>query len=97
MTRTFEEIGLEVDIENVATEAFNGIIERKDVDTFSVFDIETLVDVDEIGEFYAEVIASDLVHLNPTLLDVIGAQTDEDSVSSLLSTDIANYRQKDRR
>jgi hypothetical protein len=87
MTRTFEEIRLKVDIEDVSTESLNRIVKRKDVDTFPVFDIKTLVDIDEISELDAKVIAGDLVHLDTTLLDVIGAQTDENSVSSLLSSD----------
>ncbi len=43
---------------------------------------------DEVAEFDSEVVASDFIHLNATLLDVVGAQANEDGVASLLATDI---------
>jgi len=46
------------------------------------------MDGDEVAEFDSQVVASDFVHLNATLLDVVGAQADEDSVASLLATEI---------
>lgn len=94
MTRTFKEIWLEVDVENVSTQTLDRVIERKDVNTFAVLDIETLMHVDEIGQFDPEIIASNLVHLNPTFLDVIGTQADENCVSSLFPTNIMDYRQR---
>jgi hypothetical protein len=87
MTRTFKEIGLKIDVENVSTEALDRVIERKYMHPFSILDIETLVHVDEISQFDPEVITCNLVHLDSTFLDVIGAQTNEHSVPSLLSTE----------
>jgi len=57
------------------------------MNTFTVFDIETLMYIDEITEFNAEIIASNLVHLNPAILDIIRAQADKNSIPPLLSSE----------
>jgi len=54
------------------------------VHTFAVFNIETLVDINKIAKLDAEIVACNLVHLNATFLNIIGAQTDEDCVPPLL-------------
>lgn len=82
---TFEEIGFEVDIENIAAEALDGVIEGQDVYALAVFDVKTLVDVDEIAELDSQVVTSDLVHLDSTFLNIVGAQTDQHCIASLLS------------
>jgi hypothetical protein len=46
---TFEEVGLKVDIENIATEAFDGVVERQDMHSLSIFNVEALVNIDEIA------------------------------------------------
>jgi hypothetical protein len=84
MTRTFKEVGLEIDVKDVATEAFDGIIEGQNVYALAVFDIEALVDVDKIAEFDSQVVSSDLVHLDSAFFDIVGAQTNEHSIVSLL-------------
>ena len=71
--RTFQEVGLEVYIENVATEAFDRVVERQDVDALAVFDVQALVYVDEITQLDAQVVASNLVHLNLALLHIVRA------------------------
>ena len=55
---------------------------------FSIFDVEALMYGDEVAEFDTQVVASDFIHLNTTLLDVVRAQANEDGVASLLATDI---------
>jgi hypothetical protein len=83
---TFEEVGLEVDIEDVATQTLDRVIKGQDVDAFSVLDVEALVDIDEIAELDAEVVSRDLVHLDAAFLDVVGAQADEHGVTPFLAT-----------
>lgn len=87
MTHTFEEIWLQVDIENVSTQTLNRIIERKYMNPLPILDIKTLVHIDEICEFNAKVITGNFVHLDSTLFNVIGTETNENCVSSLLSTE----------
>jgi hypothetical protein len=36
---TFEEVGLEVDIEDVTTETFDGVVEWQDVYPLAIFDV----------------------------------------------------------
>jgi len=86
ITRTFKEVGFKVDIENITAETLDRVIKRKNVNTFTVFNIEALMNIDEITEFNAEIITSNFVHLNSAILDVIRAQTDENSIPPLLST-----------
>ncbi len=52
--------------------------------TLAVFDVKTLVDINKIAELDAKIVTCDLVDLYATFLDIIGAQTDEDSVPPLL-------------
>ena len=83
--RTLQEVWLEVNIEDVAAETLDGVIERQNMDALSVFDVQTRMDVDHIAELDAQVVARHLVHLDLSLLDVVGAQADEHSIMSLLA------------
>ena len=47
--RTLEEIRLEVDFEQVATQPLDGVVKGEDMYPLSVLDVETLVNVDEIA------------------------------------------------
>ncbi len=85
MNNPFEKVGLEVHLKDVSTETLDGVIERKDMHALAVFDVQTLMDVDEIAEFHSQIVTGDFVHLDLALFDVVGAQTDEDSISPLLS------------
>ena len=86
MTRTFEEVRFEINIEEVTAETLDGVVEWKDVHSFTVLDIEALVNVDEITELDSEVVSGNLVYLDLALFNGIVAQTDENSVSPLLAT-----------
>jgi hypothetical protein len=83
---TFKEIGLEVDIEDVSAQALDGVVERKDVDALAVLDVEARVHIDEIAKLDAQVVTRDLVELNAALLDIVGAQADENGILALLAT-----------
>ena len=68
---TFKEVRLEVDLEDVAAQALDGVIERKNVDAFTVLDIQAWVDIDHVTELNAKVVAGNLIHLDLALLDVV--------------------------
>jgi hypothetical protein len=50
-----------------------------------IFYVQTLMDIDKIAEFHSQVIPGNLVHLDPTLLDIIRAQANEYGVTTFLS------------
>jgi hypothetical protein len=54
------------------------------VHALAIFNVETLVDINKIAKLDAKIVTCNLVHLYATFLDIIGAQTDEDSVPPLL-------------
>jgi hypothetical protein len=89
LTQTLEEVWLEVNLKDIPTKALHGVIEGKYMYTLAVLDVKTLVHVDEIAEFYPQVVTSDFVHLDSALLDVIRAQADEDCVSPFLPSELA--------
>jgi hypothetical protein len=82
---TFEKIGFEINVKDVSAQTLYRIVEWQDVYTLSVFDIQSLMDMDEITELDSQVVASDFVHLDSTILYVIGAHTDKDGVSSFFA------------
>jgi hypothetical protein len=91
-TRTLEEIRLEVDLEYITTESFDGIVERQYVDTFAIFDVKTLMNIDEVTEFHPQVVASHFVHLDSTFVDVIRAEADENGISSFLASEFIDAK-----
>ena len=72
-TRTLEEVWLEVDVENVTAQAFNGIVEGENMYPLSVLDVQTCMHVHHVAKLDAKVVARDLVHLNLAFLDIVGA------------------------
>ncbi len=82
---TFKEIRLEVDLKDVAAEAFHRVIKGKNVHALAILDVEAGMDVDKVAELDAQVVAGNLVHLDSALLDIVRAQTDEHRVFSLLA------------
>ena len=85
LTCTFQEVGFEVNIKDDTAQTLDRVVERQNVYTLAVFDVEALVNVDKIAQFYAEVVAGNFVHLDAALLDVIRAQANEDGISPLLA------------
>jgi hypothetical protein len=83
---TFKEVRFEINIKDVSTKALDRVIKRQDMHSFSIFDVKALVHIDEVAEFDSEIVASHFIHLYTTLLDVVGAQANEDSVASLLAS-----------
>jgi hypothetical protein len=82
-----KEIRLDVYVENIAAQTLDRVIERKNVHSLSIFDVKTLVNIDEIAELDAKVVTCDLVHLYTTFFDIVGAQTDQNSIPPLLSAE----------
>ena len=54
----------------------------------AIFDVETLVDIHKIAKLDAKVVTCNLVHLYATFFDIVGAQTDENGIASLLATEV---------
>jgi len=73
---TFKEVGFKVDIKNITAEILDRVIKRKNVNMFTIFNIEALININKITEFNAEINISNFVYLNSTILDIIRAQTD---------------------
>jgi hypothetical protein len=55
------------------------------MDALAVFYVETRVHSDEVTELDTQVVASDLVHLNAALFDVVRGKADKDGVAPFLS------------
>jgi hypothetical protein len=62
------------------------LIERKEMHSFSIFDVEVLMYGDEVAKIDSQVVASNFITwMRP--LDVVGAQATKDSVASLSERD----------
>jgi len=56
------------------------------MDAFAIFDIGTLVNNCDIPQLYPEVVSGDLIHLDLSLVNIIGTENDENGVAPLLPT-----------
>ncbi len=83
---TFQEVGLEVNIEDVTTQTLDGVVERQNMNSFSVLDVETLMYADEVAKFDSQIVTSNFVHLNAALFNVIRTQANQYGIASLLAT-----------
>ena len=54
----------------------------------AIFNVETLVDIDKIAKLDAKIVAFNLVYLYATFLDIVRAETNEDSITPLLSAEV---------
>lgn len=52
--------------------------------SLSVFDVQTLMYANEVTELHPQIVSGDFVHLYATFLDIIGAETDEDCITTFL-------------
>ena len=64
--------------------AKNVRIFKKDKGSGDALYIQTLMYIDKVSKLHAQVVTGDLVHLDLALLNVVGAQADQDGVSPLL-------------
>ena len=76
---TFKKVEFKVDIKdiNITTKILDSVIKRKNVNMFTIFNIEVLMNMDKITKLNTETIMSNFVYLNSTILNIIRAQTDK--------------------
>lgn len=74
---TFKKVEFKVDIKDITTKILNSVIKRKNVNMFTIFNIEVLMNMDKITKLNTETIMSNFVYLNSTILNIIRAQTDK--------------------
>ncbi len=86
--RTLKEIRLDIHIENIATQTLNRVVEWQNVYALSIFNVKTLMDINEVAKLDAKIVTRNLVHLYATFFDIVGAQADEDGIPSLLATEV---------
>lgn len=86
LIRTLKEVGLQVDVEDIAAQTLDRIVEWQDVYALAILDVKTLVYVHEIGKLDTQVVSGDFVNLDTALLHIIGTQADENRVSPLLAS-----------
>ena len=74
---TFKKVEFKVDIKdiNITTKILDSVIKRKNVNMFTIFNIEVLMNMDKITKLNTETIMSNFVYLNSTILNIIRAQT----------------------
>ena len=85
--RTLKEIRLDIYIENIPTQTLNRVVEWQDVYALSIFNVETLMDIDKVTKLDAKIVTRYFIHLYATFFDIVGAQADEDGIPSLLATE----------
>jgi hypothetical protein len=81
----FEEVGLEVDVKEVSRHAFNGIIERKNVNALAVGDVTAAGDGNNVSKTNAKVLPNDLVHADVCVVTGFVSQDNADSVLTLFA------------
>jgi hypothetical protein len=82
---TFQEVRPQINVKDVTTETLDGVIEGENVNAFAVFDIGTLVHDCDVPQLHSKVVSGDLIHLDLSLFNIIGAKNDEDRIAPLLS------------
>jgi len=65
-----QEVRLEVDVKQVAGDAFDGVAERQHVDLLAVLDVGALVHGHDVAQADAQVLADHLVHQDVTVIGV---------------------------
>jgi len=78
---------LATDLEKVAGDALDGIIDGKNVNAFAIFDVGAGLHHNHVTETNTQVFAHSLVHANFALLDCLIREDDTDSILALLSLD----------
>mmetsp|Transcript_10422 Transcript_10422/g.20217 ORF Transcript_10422/g.20217 Transcript_10422/m.20217 type:complete len:217 (-) Transcript_10422:85-735(-) len=82
-----KEVGLEVRLEEISCETFDGVVEREDVDALAVRNISTSVNGSEISQSQAKVLPDNLVHSDLPFFEVVVSKDDAECVVTLLSPD----------
>ena len=80
-----QEVRLQEDFKPVSGQAFDGVIDRKDVDPLAVLDVRTFRDRDDVAETNSEVVSDDAVHPDLLAGDGVVAEDDADGLLPLLA------------
>mmetsp|Transcript_3034 Transcript_3034/g.7689 ORF Transcript_3034/g.7689 Transcript_3034/m.7689 type:complete len:505 (+) Transcript_3034:1102-2616(+) len=86
-TVRLQKVRLEVDVEQVAGHALDGIVQWEDVHALPVRDVPTIRHGDDVGESHAEIFAHDLVHSDGGVVAGLVGEDDADRIAALLSLD----------
>mmetsp|Transcript_35199 Transcript_35199/g.74263 ORF Transcript_35199/g.74263 Transcript_35199/m.74263 type:complete len:236 (-) Transcript_35199:20-727(-) len=86
-TVSLKEVWLEVYVEKVARHALNSVVQREDMNTFSVWNVAAIRDAYNVRKSHAEVLAHYLVHPHAGVVAGFVGEHDADCVTSLLSLD----------
>ena len=82
-----QEVGLEVNVEEVAADSLDGIVQGQDVDALPVRDVPACRDRHHVGEADPEVLADHLVHADVGIVAGVVGEDDADRVPALLALD----------
>mmetsp|Transcript_775 Transcript_775/g.1375 ORF Transcript_775/g.1375 Transcript_775/m.1375 type:complete len:266 (+) Transcript_775:1944-2741(+) len=82
-----QEVGFEINIEQVATDALDRMLERQHVNTLAVLDVGALVDRYNVSEANTQVGTHHLVHTDLRLLTGVVSEHDAHGVFALLPLD----------
>ncbi len=82
MRITLKEVGFRINIDNISAKTLDWVVKGRMCTHFPYLMSRHWCS-DEVTEFDSQIVMSNLVHLNTTLLDIIGAQANEHSVASL--------------
>mmetsp|Transcript_28920 Transcript_28920/g.62296 ORF Transcript_28920/g.62296 Transcript_28920/m.62296 type:complete len:224 (-) Transcript_28920:66-737(-) len=80
-----QEVGLEVDLEQVAGHALDGVVQGQDVHLLAVGHVFLGCDGDSVSQPDAQVLSDDLVHADVDVLGLVVGQHDADGVPALLA------------
>ena len=82
-----QEVGLEVNVEEVAADPLDGIVQGQDVDALPVRDVPACRDRHHVGEAHPQVLADHLVHADVGIVAGVVGEDDADGVPALLALD----------
>mmetsp|Transcript_8755 Transcript_8755/g.53813 ORF Transcript_8755/g.53813 Transcript_8755/m.53813 type:complete len:522 (-) Transcript_8755:65-1630(-) len=81
----FQEIGFQEHVEKVPAHAFDGIVEREDVNPFAILHVRALVHGHHVSQSHAKVLSDCFVHPDLRLFASVIDQHDADGVSPFLA------------
>ena len=81
----FQEVRLEVNVKEIPSETFNGVINWEDVNASAVLDVSASMNRDDVTKPNAEIASNDLVDANLCGLHVIVREHNQDRVTAFLS------------
>ena len=82
-----EEVRLEEDVEEVARDALDRVVDREDVHALAVLDVGALVDGDDVAEAHLEVLPHALVHTHLAEVALVVSEHDADGVLTPFALD----------